>query len=662
MHAFIIRPFGIKQGVNFEKIQDELIVPALEKAGVRGYTTAAIVEAGNIRQDMFQLLLTSDLVIADISIHNANAFYELGIRHSLRDKKTFLIRCSKDVVPFDLKTDRYLTYDENNPSLALDSLTKGLRETIHSNRVDSPVFLMLPKLTPQDPEDFLAIPADFSEEAEVAKSSKQIGRLALLASEVNYFAWEIPALRLLGEIQYNLAAFKDARETWEKIRNLKPNDIDAHDRLATIYERLGEKEILDNPVLGAELFAKSRLAIDFLMDRITAFSREKRAEIYSLRARNNKASWIKTWINSSIETILGDALTSQFLRNAYNDYLSGFNEDLNHFYSGINALGLLKIIISLAEARPGQWSSLFDSDEEADFELKKHNKQFNNLSIIIQAAINAEKKALLRDHKVNAWVNITEADLTFLINNNPKKIENMYRMAMQLSKDLNLNSAKRQLLIYKKLNILTDNVDAALRVFENTVEREEQEKEYIILFSGHMIDKPDREVPRFPPDKEDEVRLKIKKQVQSILEAQDLKVKGIAGGACGGDILFHEVCMELGVKTEIYLALPREKFIVASVQFAGPQWVERFNKLYNLLPAQVLSETKELPQWLKAQENYTIWERNNRWILNSALSQGDYNLTFLALWNRKDGDGPGGTNHMIEEVQKRGAKCIIIDI
>ena len=99
-------------------------------------------------------------------------------------------------------------------------------------------------------------------------------------------------------------------------------------------------------------------------------------------------------INSSLETILGDALTSQFLRNAYNDYLSGFNEDLNHFYSGINALGLLKIIISLAEARPAQWSSLFDSDEEAEFELKKYLKQFNNLSIIIQAAINAEKKAL----------------------------------------------------------------------------------------------------------------------------------------------------------------------------------------------------------------------------------------------------------------------------
>jgi hypothetical protein len=39
---------------------------------------------GNIRLDMFQRLLTADLVIADISIQNANVYYELGVRHALR--------------------------------------------------------------------------------------------------------------------------------------------------------------------------------------------------------------------------------------------------------------------------------------------------------------------------------------------------------------------------------------------------------------------------------------------------------------------------------------------------------------------------------------------------------------------------------------------------
>jgi hypothetical protein len=56
----------------------------LKKLGFEGRTTQGIAKAGNIREDMFRLLVTADLVIADISIHNANVFYELGIRHALR--------------------------------------------------------------------------------------------------------------------------------------------------------------------------------------------------------------------------------------------------------------------------------------------------------------------------------------------------------------------------------------------------------------------------------------------------------------------------------------------------------------------------------------------------------------------------------------------------
>ena len=104
MQAFIVRPFGIKQDIDFEKVERELIQPALKAVNVAGATTAKIVEAGNIREDMFSQLLLADLVIADLSIHNANVFYELGIRHALRDKKTFLIRSNKDEIPFDLKS------------------------------------------------------------------------------------------------------------------------------------------------------------------------------------------------------------------------------------------------------------------------------------------------------------------------------------------------------------------------------------------------------------------------------------------------------------------------------------------------------------------------------------------------------------------------------
>src|ERR1700741_2002258 len=143
MNVFIVRPFGTKSGIDFDRIETDLIRPAIEQAGLTGGTTGQFIQQGNIRTDMFEQLLTADLVIADVSIHNANVFYELGVRHALRDKRTFLIRCRRDDVapdeiPFDLKTDRYLSYPKDDPAACLDQLVAGLRQTIGSESQDSP--------------------------------------------------------------------------------------------------------------------------------------------------------------------------------------------------------------------------------------------------------------------------------------------------------------------------------------------------------------------------------------------------------------------------------------------------------------------------------------------------------------------------------------------
>ncbi|HEY8206519.1 MAG TPA: hypothetical protein VIG99_03490, partial [Myxococcaceae bacterium] len=76
MRAFVVRPFGTKEGVDFDRVQAELIDPAIKEIGFTGSTTGEIVSAGSIHEDMFELLLTADLVVADITIHNANVFYE----------------------------------------------------------------------------------------------------------------------------------------------------------------------------------------------------------------------------------------------------------------------------------------------------------------------------------------------------------------------------------------------------------------------------------------------------------------------------------------------------------------------------------------------------------------------------------------------------------
>src|SRR5215216_2381207 len=152
MRAFIIRPFGTKNDINFDDVEQKLIDPALNRLEITGRTTMEIRRQGNIRLDMFQRLLAADLVIADISIHNANVYYELGIRHALRDRMTVLIRARVAEVPFDLRTDRYLTYDPDSPAGARADLRKAIVQTGGYARADSPVFTLVPGLTPLDPE------------------------------------------------------------------------------------------------------------------------------------------------------------------------------------------------------------------------------------------------------------------------------------------------------------------------------------------------------------------------------------------------------------------------------------------------------------------------------------------------------------------------------
>src|SRR5437764_857541 len=144
LNVFIVRPFGTKNGIDFDRVEKDLLRPAMEQAGLTGGTTGEFIQQGNIRTDMFEQLLIADLVIADISIHNANVFYELGIRHALRDKRTFLIKSRADEAVFDLQTDRYLSYERENPAVSLPQLIEGLRQTINAEKRDSPVFLLLP--------------------------------------------------------------------------------------------------------------------------------------------------------------------------------------------------------------------------------------------------------------------------------------------------------------------------------------------------------------------------------------------------------------------------------------------------------------------------------------------------------------------------------------
>jgi hypothetical protein len=226
--------------------------------------------------------------------------------------------------------------------------------------------------------------------------------------------------------------------------------------------------------------------------------------------------------------------------------------------------------------------------------------------------------------------------------------------------------------LYRRLGKSKENNAAALEVEQPREVLEAQEQTpppHVFVFTGHRIDDDEREKQgrrqRFPPEMEGVAREAIKAAILFELGEGNTNAVGIAGGASGGDILFHEVCAELKIPTLLYLALPRADYVKASVQNAGPDWVRRFDKLYDTLERRELAVSKDLPRWLREKgDGYTIWQRSNLWMLCNAIALdtkgGGMNLTLIALWNGKPGDGAGGTEDMIEQAKKHEAKTTIL--
>jgi hypothetical protein len=656
MRAFIIRPFGTKNEINFDDVEQKLIDPALNQLGITGRTTMEIRRQGNIRLDMFQRLLTADLVIADISIHNANVYYELGVRHALRGKHTFMIRArgadiKTDEVPFDIKTDRYLTYDAVNPATSLVDLVEGLRQTINSEAKDSPVFQMLPDLGEQDRARFLPIPRDFREEVECATEKTEIGDLELLAAEARGFEWEVEGLRLVGRAQFNLKAFEGARLTWEAVRKQDALDVEANTLLGTIYQRLGD-------LTNSDQALKRVLTRDGL-------DKEARAEVRSLLGRNAKSHWTGEWRQAeTLPDRQRRALVSPHLDESLEAYEAAFKEDLNHFYSGLNSLAMLTIQTKLAELMPKVWADRFDDDDGAERDLQSRKSQLQKLSASADLSLKAAVERLEREQRTDVWVEISEGDLCFLTSNRPARVSNAYRRALVDAPAFVTDALRRQLSLYQDLGLLPENVEAVLSVLEPApvVAAVASAPKRVLLFTGHMIDAPGRAEPRFPSDKVDVAKQKI---AEAVVEEQQIAggiAYGIAGGANGGDILFHQVCEAMSIPTRIYLAVPRELYIRESVAPAGPKWIEEFNRLVRSHPVRVLGESLELPRWLQDKPDYNVWQRNNLWNLHNALAAaGGENATLIALWNGATGDGPGGTADMVQQAQERGAKTVILD-
>jgi hypothetical protein len=87
-----------------------------------------IVAPGSINSQVINRLLDAPLVIADMSFHNANAFYELAIRHMVQLPTIHMIRVG-DKIPFDVAPYRAIPFSYASPD-ALEQAKRDLKSAV----------------------------------------------------------------------------------------------------------------------------------------------------------------------------------------------------------------------------------------------------------------------------------------------------------------------------------------------------------------------------------------------------------------------------------------------------------------------------------------------------------------------------------------------------
>src|SRR5271166_1238793 len=160
--CFVVMGFGEKTDfqsnpqrvLDLNKTFEYIIGPTVTDAGLDCIRADKIIHSTVIDKPMYENLLNADVVVADLLTSNANAIYELGLRHALRPNTTIVMAENNFSFPLDLSHISILKYEHLGKEIGYgevlrvkEALKQKLVELANKGEVDSPVYLFLPSLT-----------------------------------------------------------------------------------------------------------------------------------------------------------------------------------------------------------------------------------------------------------------------------------------------------------------------------------------------------------------------------------------------------------------------------------------------------------------------------------------------------------------------------------
>ena len=670
-HVFVAMPFDAKEVkagviVDFDEVYSTLIAPALQKAGCVPFRADQEEGAGDIRTDMFFELVTADAIIADISILNANVYYELGVRHGVTPRGVFMIHGGWGKPPFDIASDRRFEYNgklflpdaKNPPNQWKDTveaevarLGEALRKAfeVDSQTIGSPVYKEVVGLKPVDwsniktarAQYFGDVFADWKARVDAAKLNGWPGDILTLADDAPTRFHRGKLLWHAVDALCSMHRFEAALPVVEDLLRIDPKNRDALTRKGLVLARLGRVNDAKVHML--------QVAEDFKDD----------TEASGILGRVFKDLWRLEWKDGATlqERQSLAVTTSNYIASAITIYDKAARRKFD-FYTGINVVSFVKLLAHL---------KAITGEEPADCKVDDVD---TFASVVRFAAKNTLDSAGLTVGQDGVWAAATLGELE-LVMGNGDKARALYRDAANAAETsyFNVNSMLDQVYLFENLGFQPDGVAAVKKVLEQRrtalenriggLKKSEPRFGKVAIASGHMIDKPDRKEERFPARKEGVVRDQIAAQLATWnIGKGDL---AICGAARGADLLFAEVCAERGAEVWLMLPLPENDFLEESVRLPDTNWEDRYFDLSRRDGVKAFSQ----PDRLKAPpKGASVYTRNNLWIINTARVEisDPKNLYALLVWDEKpSGDGPGGTADCATRVKRLGGRTKIIN-
>jgi tetratricopeptide (TPR) repeat protein len=672
--VFVIMPFGTKAverkpaageeklaeatGVDFNMVYDRLLKPALLEADCEPFRADKEPGSGDIRIDMFFELVTADIVLADISALNANVFYELGIRHGVSPCGVFVVHGGWGFSrPFDIAPDRAFSYDgslfaagavrdqtwTDGVGEAVRALSGTLREAMRHDRetIGSPVYSHLHGLQPVNWENlynararyFGGLLTDWKQRIEIAQAQGSAGDILTLAEDAPTRLHREKLLFAAARALIDLCRFDVARDVLEEVLTMRPDHLDAQCQLGLVNARLGRNAVA--------------------MQQMEAVTQQNRfdPEAQGILGRVYKDMWRVTWVQEAgLVERQKRALANQGLAAAaIRSYYAAQERHPESYYNGINAVTLSALLTHLERVagRAAQPSA---------------NVDLARLAVVVRFAAEAAQRRSIEDnnHGEQIWSTATLGELA-VVAGDADEARAQYGLACAIPgvTFFNKQSMLGQLDLMDRMDFNAPVVAAASEVIRATLPAEDPrwpKFQKVFVFSGHMIDGPERAQARFPPAKEAVVMERLEKILADWGGgAGDLAV---CGAARGGDILFAEVCKRRGAHVRLLLPKREGQFIAESVRLPGSDWVNRFHALMDTCEHWFQDDHLGPPP-----EGASVHARNNLWILNTGRSEARPRQLYAALvWDEKPtGDGPGGTSHFADEAVRLDAQLEIVN-